>query len=91
LLKWLTEHAAELGLLNKEGRPNLTGIEEICKVANWKPEGGATPTPTSEAYPSQRPLIRLPEPAKPTPRRSFSADLDDAIPFSADLDDEIPF
>ena len=43
LEQWLIEHAAELGLLTRAGAVNRTGIEEICKVANWKPEGGATP------------------------------------------------
>lgn len=44
---WLRKHANEYGLTNKEGNPNELGIEEICKVANWKPSGGASPTPTS--------------------------------------------
>jgi hypothetical protein len=83
---WLIEHAAELGLLNRKGEPNRNGIEEICKVANWKPEGGATPTPSASKLESPaRTLIKLPDP-RPTgrssgPRESFSADLDDEIPF----------
>ena len=44
--KWLREHAAEYGLTNDSGNPNNQGISEICKIANWKPEGGATPTVT---------------------------------------------
>lgn len=81
LEQWLVENAGDLGLLNRHGQPNRTGIEEICKVANWKPGGGATPTPTSmpSAPPpsSVRPLIRLPV------RRlaEFTPDLDDEIPF----------
>lgn len=81
LQTWLVEHAAELGLLNKEGKPNQTGIEEICKVANWKPEGGATPTQAASAQPPPVPLVRLPIPSQNQPRPSFSADLDDEIPF----------
>jgi len=42
---WLKENAARYGLLNKDGTPNATGIEEIAKVANWKPAGGAPTTP----------------------------------------------
>lgn len=38
--QWLTEKSTELGLLVK-GEPNGQGIEEIAKIANWKPEGGA--------------------------------------------------
>lgn len=81
---WLLEHAADLGLVNRNGEPNRNGIEEICKVANWKPEGGATPTPSAaKAESPARSLIKLPdprptEPASP-PRESF--DLDDEIPF----------
>ena len=86
---WLIEHAAELGLLNKDGAPNRNGIEEICKVANWKPEGGATPTPGSAPSPRTlaRPtLIQLPDPPRNTPaptapRETFATDLDDEIPF----------
>lgn len=80
---WLIENAADLGLLNRDGQLNRTGIEEICKVANWKPGGGATPTPTIPApersngdISTKRPMIRL-----PPPRPSFSEELDDEIPF----------
>lgn len=45
---WLRENAAEYDLLNKDGTPNATGIEEIAKVANWKPTGGAPATPEVE-------------------------------------------
>lgn len=45
LIKWLREHAAEFGLCDEEGKSNETGIEEIAKVANWQPSGGAPKTP----------------------------------------------
>jgi len=48
LEKWLRERAAEYGLSDDEGKQNNTGIEECAKVANWKPEGGAPKTPSSE-------------------------------------------
>jgi len=80
LEQWLVENAADLGLLKRDGQPNRTGIDEICKVANWKPAGGATPTPTP-APPvvppvAPKPLIRLPPPSE-----DYSANLDDEIPF----------
>ena len=55
-------------------------------MANWKPEGGATPTPSAAKVESPaRPLIRLPDPRPAVresgPRETFSADLDDEIPF----------
>lgn len=46
LEKWLREHAAEFGLTNDDGQPIENAIEECSKVANWKPGGGATKTPT---------------------------------------------
>jgi hypothetical protein len=84
LERWLTENAADLGLVNKDGRPNRTGIDEICKVANWRPEGGATPTPSAsvKALPPAPALIQLPPPKpKSPPKETFPADLDDEIPF----------
>lgn len=45
LEKWLLEHATEYGLTIKGGKPNETAIEEIAKVANWQPSGGAPKTP----------------------------------------------
>lgn len=90
---WLIENAADLGLLNSDGRPNRTGIEEICKVANWKPSGGAPSTPavgklaSAPALPARK-LIRLPM----SPVSGFSSgppNRDDD--FRRNLDDEIPF
>lgn len=72
LEKWLSENAADLRLLNRDGTINRTGIEEICKVANWKPSGGATPTPSLTGPTQSAPLISLPAPGH---------DLDDDIPF----------
>jgi len=51
LTQWLTEHAKEYDLLNKNGTPNATGIEEVAKVANWRPAGGAPATPRVEDKP----------------------------------------
>ncbi len=85
LVVWLTEHAAELGLLNEDGNPNRSGIEEISKVANWRPEGGATPTPSAKTARAASPMIPLPSPRpvmRPAPpRETFPPDLDDEIPF----------
>jgi hypothetical protein len=44
LMKWLREHAADYGLSDEDGKPNETGIEEVAKVANWRPTGGAPKT-----------------------------------------------
>lgn len=45
LMKWLRENATGFGLTDDEGKPNETGIEEVSKVANWQPGGGAPKTP----------------------------------------------
>jgi hypothetical protein len=45
LAKWLRENAASYGLTGDDGAPNETGIEEVAKVANWQPSGGAPKTP----------------------------------------------
>jgi hypothetical protein len=48
---WLTDHAAEYDLVNKDGTPNRTGIGEAAKVANWQPAGGAPKTPYTSPEP----------------------------------------
>lgn len=45
--KWLRENATRYGLTSDDGKLNETGIEEICKVANWQTGGGAAKTPTT--------------------------------------------
>ncbi len=45
LATWLTDNAPELGLVDGNGRPNTSGIEETAKVANWQLTGGAPKTP----------------------------------------------
>jgi len=81
--KWLSDNAADLQLLNRDGTINRTGIEEICKVANWKPSGGATPTPSANELTHSVPLVRLPAPRKESPpsTKDVSYDLNDDIPF----------
>jgi len=44
--KWLREHASEYYLTGADGNPVAAAIEQISKVSNWKPEGGAAKTPT---------------------------------------------
>jgi hypothetical protein len=85
---WLRKHANEYGLTNKDGNPNELGIEEICKVANWKPGGGASPTPTAALPPGEGAdegrKVRA-RPTTPSKSKSLRGRL------SAQLDDDIPF
>jgi hypothetical protein len=84
---WLRKHANEYGLTGKDGNPNNLGIEEICKVANWKPAGGASPTPSTASRPS--PVVRMgrkvpakaahPEGTKPGSDKALLRD--DDLPF----------
>jgi hypothetical protein len=47
LIKWLNEHATELGLADDDGRPITKAIEDVATVANWNTTGGAPKTPTA--------------------------------------------
>jgi hypothetical protein len=87
---WLRKHANEYGLTSQDGNPNKLGIEEICKVSNWKPAGGASPTPVSAPTRSASPTpqegkptwVRKVRPNSPTPRvRPKPLTVDDDIPF----------
>lgn len=42
--KWLHDNAEKYELIKEDGTLNVQGIEDISKVANWKPEGGASRT-----------------------------------------------
>jgi hypothetical protein len=45
ITQWLTEHAAEHGLVDKKGNRIESAIEEIARIANPDPLGGAPRTP----------------------------------------------
>ncbi|MFG1300571.1 hypothetical protein V5F49_12320 [Xanthobacter sp. V3C-3] len=78
---WLKENAARYGLLNKDGTPNATGIEEIAKVANWKPAGGAPTTPKDRREDGEGFGKTVPPLSTSEGAGSFDSDLDDDIPF----------
>ncbi len=90
---WLRKHANEYGLTDKNGNPNKLGIAEICKVANWKPKGGASPTPS--------PIIPTPSPDPPSglptmgrkvrPKPSHGYRRAAGGRLADQLDDDIPF
>lgn len=58
LEKWLRENANKYALTKDDGSPNETGIDEVSKVANWKPEGGATKTPVGKTPPTPETRIK---------------------------------
>lgn len=84
---WLRENAATYGLVNKDGSPNTTGIEEVAKVANWKPTGGAPATPAAVTLPQVKPE---PSPGFGKTPPQVPENLRDSSRL-ADLDDDIPF
>lgn len=42
---WVRKNAHKYKLTDGNGKPNETAINEIAKVANWRPQGGAPKTP----------------------------------------------
>lgn len=80
LEKWLRENASAYGLSKDDGTHNQQGIDQIAKVANWKPEGGASKTPTQGS--------KIP----PTPHASSVIQgLQGEQLSTEDLEEEIPF
>ncbi len=83
LEKWLRENASKYNLTKEDGTPNETGIQEISKIANWKPEGGAAKTPTLSTVQNNSPTPTK----KPYKLRVFGQhtvtydELEDDIPF----------
>jgi hypothetical protein len=89
---WLRKHANEYGLTGKDGNPNELGIEEICKVANWKPSGGASPTPTPTRAEAAKPPEALSGwSRKVRPNSTTRPALRQAKPAPGAIDDDIPF
>jgi len=91
---WLRKHANEYGLTAKDGNPNELGIEEVCKVANWKPTGGASPTPVLLASKEGKATwSRKDRPKPPTPRAlpPTPQALPPTPPAQTPIDDDIPF
>jgi hypothetical protein len=87
--KWLRENAAAYGLnIEDTGLPNESAIAEIAKIVNWKPQGGATKTPstTVKTPPANDtgiviPKIDLSTPLKTSANSQKEPAFDDDIPF----------
>jgi hypothetical protein len=88
---WLRKHADEYGLTGKDGNPNQLGIEEICKVANWKPSGGATPTPVAVHDLSAKQSTSAGKARLKPPTRQATPPTPLAQEASGPIDDDIPF
>jgi len=98
--KWLREHALEYGLTLENGNPNNLGITEICKIANWRPEGGATPTSNPEkaaaviktaSVSGGRQLRPNPSPRSPARSPRTASSFERPRRMADIIDDDIPF
>lgn len=89
--KWLRLHTTEYGLSDDDGKPMESAIEEISKIVNWSPKGGAPSTPNGSSYTeptvSSSSKNRLDENFSVLKEKKYS----DLSNNSFDLDDEIPF
>ena len=82
--KWLRLYAVDFDLCDSDGIPVESAIEEISKVVNWNPRGGAPSTPDAQELPK-----------KLTKTRKLSVDKPEVAEKSNDpppaFDDGIPF
>lgn len=89
--KWLRLHCTDYELSDDEGKPLESAIEEIAKIVNWNPRGGAPSAPStvgsSEPAGISTALTAL--------DKNFAVTEEKKIGFSGitdlDLDAEIPF
>ncbi len=85
---WLRKNAPAFGLSDDEGKPAETVIEDIAKIANWRPKGGAPSTPVEEVADNEQRQKRSIEVNNPSkimdshyPSDPNIDDIDDLIPF----------
>jgi len=85
---WLRKNALLYGLLDDDGKPMESAIEEIAKIANWRPKGGAPSTPAGtdvNESKDNRANLDLKKPTKIL-ESQYSTNL-----LLDDIDDSIPF
>jgi hypothetical protein len=85
--KFLRDNAGQYELLKPDDTINETAIEEISKICNWKPQGGAAKTPTHLPLESNPPTL-----TKKTFKLTVYGEEQSAKVSEIDWDsDEIPF
>jgi hypothetical protein len=82
LKDWIRSNASAYGVGDESGIVSDTAAEELAKIVNWSPGGGATPTTTSSEAAPPRPR----EPIQNFPygypvRENLDADDTDPLPF----------
>lgn len=91
VIKWLRIHGAEYDLSDDDGKPMESAIEEIAKIVNWNPKGGAPSTPSGAT--SSKPTASLSDslPRKSLLSVSKEKKIVDGHNTPFDLDADIPF
>jgi len=89
--KWLRLHSTKYGLSDDDGKPLESAIEEIAKIVNWNPKGGAPSTPNELG--SSQPTASLSTHDGLTESFTISSEKEymTGENSSIDLDTEIPF
>jgi len=87
VMKWLRLHSTEYGLSDDDGKPMESAIEEIAKIVNWNPKGGAPSTPNELS--SSQPTASLP--TRDGLGESFAVLSEKVYMDDDDLTDHIPF
>lgn len=89
--KWLRAHCSNYGLTGNDGNPLKSAIEEIAKIVNWNPKGGAPSTPSAvsstEPTANVKALTALDENFAIREQNFLKSKGD----FDLELDDTIPF
>lgn len=85
--KWLRLHSTEYELSDEDGKPIETAIEEVAKIVNWNPKGGAPLTPSGVGSVKPTPATNVADKFSILKeRKKGDENLQDF-----DLDSEIPF
>ncbi len=83
--KWLRDNAQHYGLAHEDGKLNESAIEEIAKIVNWNPTGGASKTPSlasNSVEEENEPEIVIKKSKPPTPSEVVAEPVFDSdIPF----------
>lgn len=91
VIKWLRIHGADYDLADEDGKPMESAIEEIAKIVNWNPKGGAPSTPSGAG--SFKPMLGSGDETRKKSVLSVTKEKKlikkGGTPF--DLDAEIPF
>lgn len=91
VIVWLRKHSAKYDLQDKDGKLKEGTIEEIAKIVNWNPKGGAPSTP----YGTGSIEAMIDSKSNKEASQAFSVlrekTIEESIKNEFDLDPDIPF